>query len=201
MQVDNAFDSKSGLSTGSILLRAGILAAPFLTPVCCAHPTVRLVFLLILFFLAKAEIPALAFSTNDAGAIFSAYRSAFYVVSGTNGYFKNDQSGGVEYFWSQAEEIECVIDTYEWTSNATYKGMITNLLNGFISNNGTNWSYNIYNDDCMWACIAFARGCLDTGNTGFRTIAKANFDMVYARGWDATFGGGLWWNTDNLYKN
>src|SRR5216684_4579343 len=79
--------------------------------------------------------------------------------------------------------------------------MIVNLLDGFGKNNGTNWSSNIYNDDCMWACIAFARGYLDTGNTGFRDIARANFDMVYARGWDATFGGGLWWNTDNLYKN
>src|SRR5712675_1100836 len=142
MQVDNAFDSQSGLSTGSVLLRTGFLRFHLSRQPAVA--TFRPVFLLILLFLTGAEIPAFAFSTNDANAIFSAYSSAFCTVNGTNGYFKNDQSGGVEYFWSQAEEIECVIDAYEWTSNATYKGMIINLLNGFISDNGANWSYDIY---------------------------------------------------------
>jgi len=53
--------------------------------------------------------------------------------------------------------------------NATYKVMITNLLNGFANNNGTNWSYDPYNDDCMWATLVFVRGYLDTGNTGSGT--------------------------------
>ena len=168
---------------------------------CGWNPFKNLIGLLALLFLFNANIPALAYSTTDADTIFSAYNSAFYTQSGTNGYFKNDQSGGIEYFWTQANEIECIIDAYEWNSNSAGQAMITSLLNGFIENNGINWSYNIYNDDCMWACIAFARGYQDTGNTGFRTIAKNNFDMVYARAWDATFGGGLWWNTDNQYKN
>ena len=46
----------------------------------------------------KAEVPAFAISPSDVNAAFSAYNSAFYTVSGTNGYFKNDQSGGIEYF-------------------------------------------------------------------------------------------------------
>src|SRR5271168_3701720 len=65
--------------------------------------TPRPIHLLVLFFLLKANISAFAFSTNDANTIFSAYNSTFYTVSGTNGYFKNNQSGGVEYFWTQAE--------------------------------------------------------------------------------------------------
>ena len=50
--------------------------------------------------------------------------------------------------------------------------------------------------------IAFARGHLITGSANFRNVAKNNWDAMYNRAWDTNFtGGGLWWNTDNLYKN
>src|SRR5258706_9234924 len=62
-------------------------------------------------------IPALAFTTDDAGTIFNSYTKAFYSLDGTNGYFKGDQVGGVADFWMQAEEIECVIDACEGNSN------------------------------------------------------------------------------------
>ncbi len=98
-----------------------------------------------------AGMSAFAFTTNNAGTIFNSYADAFYVLNGTNGYFKDDQTGGIADFWKQAEEIECVIDAYEWTSNKEYKVMTVNLLNGFEKKHGTNWSSNQYNDDCMWA--------------------------------------------------
>jgi len=159
--------------------------------------------LLALFCLLQAGASVLAFSSTDANSIFSAYNSAFYVQSGTNGYFKNNQSGGVNYFWGQAEEIECVIDAYEWTSNSAYKGMITNLLNGFISDNGSSWhAVDGYNDDNMWAIIAFARGGQDTGMTNYCNLAKADFDAVYARAWSTNLGGGLYWEyPENAGKN
>lgn len=97
--------------------------------------------------------------------------------------------------------IECVIDAYEWTSNSTYQVMITNLLNGFISQNGANWAGNMYNDDIMWAVLAFARGGVATGKSNYIAIAKSNFDATYARAWDNVLGGGLYWTTDNNTKN
>jgi predicted alpha-1,6-mannanase (GH76 family) len=158
---------------------------------------------LVLFFLLKAGISAFAFSATDANSMFSAYNSAFYVQNGTNGYFKNNQSGGVTYFWGQAEQIECVIDAYEWTSNSVYQGMITNLLNGFLSDNGSTWyANNGYNDDNMWAILAFARGGRDTGMTNYCNLAKADFDAVYARAWSTNLGGGLYWQyPENAGKN
>jgi predicted alpha-1,6-mannanase (GH76 family) len=147
------------------------------------------------------HILASGFTKNDADTIFNSYSTVFYSLDGTNGYFKDVQTGGVADFWKQAEEIECVIDAYEGTSNANYKVMLTQLLDGFARNNTTNWSSNIYNDDCLWACIAFARGYQDTGATRFRDIARWNFDLVYARGWDAVLGGGLYWTTSNRSKN
>ena len=146
-------------------------------------------------------ISAFAFTANDADTIFNSYTKAYYSLNGTNGYFKNDQTGGIADFWMQAEEIECVIDAYEWKSNANHQVMIVNLLNGFEKQNGTNWSSNIYNDDCLWASIAFARGYLVSGNPRFKDIARWNFDMVFARAWDTKLGGGLYWTTTNQSKN
>jgi predicted alpha-1,6-mannanase (GH76 family) len=142
-----------------------------------------------------------ALTINELNSLVNAYTNAFYSVKGDRSYFKNDQTGGAADFWKSAEEIETVLDAYEWTSNATCKTMINDLLNGFRKTNGATWEKNIYNDDCMWAAIAFARGYLDTGNKRFRTVAKANFDMVYARAWDDQIGGGLWWTTKNDTKN
>jgi autotransporter-associated beta strand protein len=165
------------------------------------------IYALVLLLLLNANIPAGAVTTNDISTMFGAFNSAFYVTSGSNGWFANDQTSGsnpnnATYFWGQAEEIECVIDAYEWTSNSTYHGMITNLLNGFIHNNGSIWTGDGYNDDIMWAVIAFARGGQDTGNTNYYTLAKTNFDAVYARAWDTNLGGGLYWEyPENASKN
>ena len=164
----------------------------------------KTVFVFVLFLLLNLHFPAKAVTTNDINTIFGAFNSAFYTQSGTNGYFKNSQTdGSPTYFWSQAEEIECVIDAYEWTSNATYKAMITNLLNGFLNNNGSTWyANNGFNDDNMWAIIAFARGGQDTGLTNYCNIAKADFDAVYARAWSTNLGGGLYWEyPENASKN
>jgi predicted alpha-1,6-mannanase (GH76 family) len=144
---------------------------------------------------------AAAFTAKDVEAVSGAYTSAFYSLNGTNGFIKDTQTGGVAYFWGQAEMIETVIDAYEWNSNSIYAGMTTNLLNGFLKNNGSSWTYNIYNDDIMWAVLAFARGGVATGRSNYCAIAKANFDTCYARAWDSTLGGGLWWTTDKNGKN
>ncbi|HEV7925316.1 MAG TPA: glycoside hydrolase family 76 protein, partial [Verrucomicrobiae bacterium] len=148
-----------------------------------------------------ARISADAFTTNEVNSMVDAYCKAFYAGDGGIGYFKNEKTGGEADFWKSSEEIESVLDAYEWTSNAAYKPMISSLLNGFEKRNGAIWSSNIYNDDCMWAAIAFARGYLDTGNTRFGSVAMANFDMVFARAWDNAIGGGLWWTTKNTTKN
>lgn len=150
-------------------------------------------------FLSNA--PALAFTSTDADNIFNSYNNAFYVVSAGNGYYKADTAGGRADFWKQAEEIEMVIDAYERTGNTVYKGMISELINGFISQNGSSWTGNTFNDDIMWMCIAAARGYQKTGNTTFRDRAKSNFDAVYSRAYDTVLGGGLWWTTGKTSKN
>ncbi len=143
-----------------------------------------------------------AFTVRDANTIFSSFNNAFYSLNGTNGFFKDMQTGGNAYFWGQANMIECVIDAYEWRTNVASANTITNLLNGFLVANGNNWtSWNIYNDDIMWATIAFVRGGQATGRTNYYAVAKANFDACYARAYDTNLGGGLYWSTGNFSKN
>ncbi len=133
------------------------------------------------------------FSSTDADTMMNAYNTAFLQTSGGNSQFDNG-------FWGEAEEIEGVIDAYNRSGNSAYLTEISQLLNGFSATNGTNWSGDIYNDDCMWACIAYLRGYQATGNSTFLSIATANFNMVWARGWD-TSAGGLWWTTADQSKN
>ncbi len=149
--------------------------------------------------LLGAGVNARAYSASDAATVINAFHAAFYTVSGTNGYFRNTQAhdGNYTYMWGQAEEIECVIDAYEWTSNAVYAGMITNLLNGFIQQNGSIWTWDGYNDDNMWAIMAFARGGRDLGLTNYCQLAKADFDAIYPRAWSTNLGGGFYWQYPN----
>jgi autotransporter-associated beta strand protein len=173
----------------------------------CASPGARLrrllAALLPLFLLLATEKSARAFLSTDVDTITRAYTNAFYIVSGTNGYFRTAQNNsGHTYFWQAANEIQSVEDAYQWTANPVYLRMITNLLNGFIKDNGANWANNGYNDDDLWAVMAFAMGGQMSGRTNYCAIAKANFDMVYARGWDTNLGGGLYWQyPNNASKN
>ncbi|HTV39467.1 MAG TPA: LamG-like jellyroll fold domain-containing protein [Candidatus Sulfotelmatobacter sp.] len=161
--------------------------------------------LLAWFLCLGASASASAQATNNTSIIFQAYTNAFYrVSSGQDTYFQTEQTGGgYTTFWEETEEIECVIDAYEWTTNAAYKAIITNLLNGFTYEHGTDWpASDDYNDDCLWSVMDFARGGMDTGMTNFCNIARSNFTNVFNRAWSTNDGGGLWWKyPDNDQKN
>lgn len=167
------------------------------------NKTKRTIALFVSACLLLSGYAAFAYSTSDVNTMFGAFNSAFYTQNGNSGFFDNNQSGGETYFWGQAEEIECVIDAYEWNTNTAAAGMITNLLNGFINNNGTAWtSSDGYNDDVLWAVMAFARGGMDTGQSYYCNLAKTNFDACFARAWSTNLGGGLFWQyPENASKN
>lgn len=103
------------------------------------------------------------------------------------------------YFSASAFTTRDVGTIFSSLNNAFYS---LNCTNGFIIQNGSTWtSWNIYNDDIMWAVIAFVRGGLATGRTNYYAIAKTNFDACYARSYDTNLGGGIYWPTGNFSKN
>jgi predicted alpha-1,6-mannanase (GH76 family) len=142
-----------------------------------------------------------AFTAADADTIFSAYNKSFYFTNTHGGFYRATTDGGKTFFWERAEQMEMVLDVYERTKNAACLTIFSNVFNGFITDYGTNWEKNEFNDDIMWMVIACARAYQLTGNVEFRNVAKANFDMCYARAWSTNLGGGLWWKTSNLSKN
>ena len=139
-------------------------------------------------------VAASAFTSSNAATNFAAYNSAFLV----SGYYAG--------WWTGAEEIEMAEDAFDNQPTAARQTIVSNACNQFIAHNGSNWisggKFNKFNDDISWAVIAFSRGYQITGNPMFRDVAKFNWDGMYSRAWDTNFtGGGLWWNTDNTYKN
>ena len=142
-----------------------------------------------------------AFEAGDADTIFNSFRTAFYVGTTRSAYIKETTDGGRAWFWTQANMIEMVADTYDRTGSTTHRNMLSGLCRGFMEYHGQDWAWNEYNDDVMWACIVFFKAYLATGDATFRQVAKANFDMVWQRGWSNDLGGGMWWRTDNQTKN
>lgn len=151
--------------------------------------------------LAWGILSAGAFTASDADTLFQAHTDAFYRVHDGRGWFKESTRGGKASFWMRVEQMEMVLDAYERTHEARLLEMFTELFHGFVTDHGTNWSHNEFNDDIMWMVIACSRGYLLTGNTEFLDAAQSNFDTCFARAWSEDLGGGLWWKTDNRSKN
>jgi len=149
--------------------------------------------------LAAASRPAAAVTRADADTAVKAYLKAFVRPNGTSAFIKGDQNGGDPGFWQEIEEIEGIEDAND-RSGGAYSTEVGALLNGFVKAHGTEWSSNIYNDDICWATIAYTRGYQATGNVAFRTIAKNNFDMMFARAWNPAKGA-LYWTTRNTSYN
>ncbi len=103
-------------------------------------------------------------------------------------------------WWGDAEMFEIVLDALETTGKKEYAEMFHNLYLNFCQRNRTDWSYNEYNDDIAWMCIACVRAYLLTGNAEYRTRAKENFDKMYARA--NVYGNGtLVWKQGNKGTN
>ncbi len=168
--------------------------APFKFPAACV---------LILLALLFGEFKAAAFTSADANTMITSYNNAFYfTTSGNRGYFRNTTDGGTTWFWGRANEMEMILDVFERTNDPKYLTQFQQLYNGFVSDYGTDWRWNEFNDDIMWAVIACSRAYLLTGNSAYRSTAKFNFDACYARAWSSDLGGGLFWKSPlNTSKN
>lgn len=148
-----------------------------------------------------AALTAHAFTTADADTLLQAHSQAFYQEKDGQAWFKKTTEGEKVSFWMRAEQMEMVLDAYERTRQPAQLTQFTNLFHGFLSDHGTTWERNEYNDDILWMVIACTRGHLLTGTVEFRDVARTNFDLCHARALSPELGGGLWWRTDNRSKN
>lgn len=131
------------------------------------------------------------------------------------------------YFWQQALVILMVEDRYDFRGDPSVEPLITDLLDAFMAhegnknvktdnsnseydnqfsqqahnNNLSDWTWNEFNDDLLWAGLAFIRGYLITKEQRFLDQAEWAFDYMYTRGYDTQLKGGIWWSKDKNEKS
>jgi hypothetical protein len=99
-----------------------------------------------------------SFTAADADAAFAAYNKTFCVVENGKGYYKEDESGGTNHFWTQAEEIEMIIDTWERTRSPDTKTLIDQSINGLSGISEPTGCRTVTTTTCCgWSSPAAAR--------------------------------------------
>jgi hypothetical protein len=140
---------------------------------------------------------------NEASAAYNAWNSAFLVQANGQTYYATTlTSKGTTpaLMYTGATDIALAEDAYQHSPSAAQQQLIIALLNDYLTKNGTDWSYDGWNDDIGWMVNAFIRGYQITGNSSFLTEAENEWNMGYNRGWDSSLGGGIWENTSKPDK-
>ncbi|MCW3059438.1 MAG: glycoside hydrolase family 76, partial [Capsulimonas sp.] len=146
-----------------------------------------LLLLLAVSLLLGVGTSARAFTQADANTAWQSYKQQFfYVINGSEGYFRNQQGGGnTTTTYQLAYDIEAAVDARDVT-------VVNQTINGFVALYGTNpASWDVAEDDNMTFALVFAAAYQLTGNPSHLAMAKSNFDTCYNRAWDSANGGGL----------
>lgn len=137
----------------------------------------------------------------EADAAFDAYTKAFLARANGRTFFKksttNAESTGT---WVLALEIQLAEDVYERTKSGAHRQLVSDLLTSFIAKEGTDWSPDSWNDDMAWMTIVCVRGYEITRNPLLLRTAANTWNMTYKRGWDDTFGGGIWEDNNKKFS-
>jgi predicted alpha-1,6-mannanase (GH76 family) len=96
--------------------------------------------------------------------------------------------------WQPALAIEALLTGYERTGEPGYRSVVAASFARYRGRRS-----RFYDDD-GWYLNAWLRAYAATGAGEFLDEAVALFAEL-TRGWDDTCGGGVWWRTDNTYKN
>ena len=147
-----------------------------------------------------------------ADELYADFNRAFLIQSGEkNNYsFYREYYNTTDklYFWQQALVILMVEDRHDFRGDQGTASLIVDLLDAFMAQEGTvnsqgisDWSWNEYNDDLLWAGLAFIRGYRITGQERFLNQAVWAWNRLYDRGWDDVLGGGIWWSVNKNEKS
>ena len=175
---------------------------------------------------ADADAPAprnTALRNRVADLSYSAFNRAFLLYSGEGNdnhtyYRENLATKDKLYFWQQALVILMVEDRHDCRGDRAVASLVADLLDAFSAHEGGNgdgsaessdahqrglsdWTWNKYNDDLLWAGLAYVRGYLITRQQRFLDQAEWAWQLMYNRGWDTQLGGGIWWSTDKQEKS
>jgi predicted alpha-1,6-mannanase (GH76 family) len=116
---------------------------------------------------------------------------------------KNETYARSQYFWTDAEVFEVLVDSAQYLSQEEYVSYMDKAYRGFVSTYGeyTTWTSNNYNDDLMWITIATAKAYLLTGNEEYKDCCTTVFGYTFSRAWTSSYGGGMLWYEGLTTKN
>jgi predicted alpha-1,6-mannanase (GH76 family) len=101
-------------------------------------------------------------------------------------------------WWNSANALTAVIRYMRLTGDQSYREVIPVT---FTAARLTHPDFiNTFFDDNQWWALAWVAAYDLTADERYLTAARTIFAAVLS-GWDATCGGGLWWNEDRRYKN
>ena len=131
-------------------------------------------------------------NANTTGG-WNQYQTDYLYItkSGTDdeAFYEKYGSTTQEGFWKAAEEIEMAEDAYEWDKSQANYNLVVYLIGGFRNLHGDTWTSDNYNDDIIWASLAFIRCYQITGAGICLTDAENNYNAVWDRGHDTANNG------------
>lgn len=150
----------------------------------------------ILSAFASLATVATVHAQNEAATAYNAWNSAFLVQSGGNTYYAEEETSvgkNEAKLYTGALDVAVAEDVYQQTHSQTQLALINQLMTTFFSDfgNGTDWSYDGYNDDLGWMVNATLRAYQYTGNPLYLTVSQQNWNTAYNRGWNKSLGGGI----------
>jgi predicted alpha-1,6-mannanase (GH76 family) len=104
-------------------------------------------------------------------------------------------------YWWLAHVIDCRLDAYERTGDASWRAAAELALANLVERNGGSL-FNDYFDDMLWLGLAALRLADLGAGEGYRAAAVELWDHVAEHGWNPTLGESLAWRKQQLdYKN
>ena len=163
---------------------------------------VAVTILTILFLSAAGTKASAQWTVGNTSHAWAGYNSAFLYTNGSghDTFAAKENGSSAVSFWMFAEEIEIAVDAYSWAQTndsgnlSSYASEITSLINGFNDAHASWWNgADSYDDDMLWATIAFTRAYQALGTAAWLTDAENGFNKVYSRG--HANNGGIYWNS------
>jgi len=120
-----------------------------------------------------------------------------YWNAGGQYFVANNQGNTTFNYWPQAHALDVLVDAYLRTQSSTYTGYMDQWYTGVPAKNGGSFLGQYYDDE-GWNALAMLRAYDVTKDTKWKDAAEAVWADIQT-GWNATMGGGIAWQKQQLY--